>query len=85
MYERETCITQCIYIASLRGQAISSMLTYIFTFVLQELEWMLSRTGGFTTDLETDPRGPRIKDVMLSSLRGNKDSDDENSTDENDW
>lgn len=52
---------------------------------LDELEWILSRTGGIKTDLESDPRGPKVKDVLLSSLRGNKDSDDENDSDENDW
>lgn len=50
----------------------------------EELEWMLSRTGGFTTDLESDPRGPRVKDVMMNSIRGYKDADDDDS-DENDW
>ncbi|KAK4301161.1 hypothetical protein Pmani_026677 [Petrolisthes manimaculis] len=50
----------------------------------EELEWILSRTGGFTTDLESDPRGPRVQDVLLNSLRSgtNHDSD---SSDENDW
>uniref|UniRef100_A0A0P4WGB6 Phosducin domain-containing protein n=1 Tax=Scylla olivacea TaxID=85551 RepID=A0A0P4WGB6_SCYOL len=51
---------------------------------LEELEWKLSRTGAFTTDLENDPRGPKVKDVMMSSLRGGRDSSDEES-DENDW
>ncbi|XP_045602646.1 phosducin-like protein 3 [Procambarus clarkii] len=49
----------------------------------EELEWILSRTGGFKTDLESDPRGPRIKDVMMNSIRGYKDS--ESDSDENDW
>lgn len=48
-----------------------------------ELEWILSRTGGFKTDLESDPRGPRIKDVMMNSVRGYK--DEESDSDENDW
>lgn len=51
-----------------------------------ELEWILSRTGGFKTDLESDPRGPKVKDVLMTSLRGyNKDSDDDNDSDEDDW
>ncbi|XP_063607838.1 phosducin-like protein 3 [Penaeus indicus] len=48
------------------------------------LEWMLSRTGAFKTDIEQDPRGPKIKDVMMSSLRRTADSDEDDS-DENDW
>lgn len=53
---------------------------------LEELEWILSRTGGIKTDLESDPHGPKVKDVLMSSLRGyNKDSDDENDSDEDDW
>ncbi|KAG0724114.1 Phosducin-like protein 3 [Chionoecetes opilio] len=53
---------------------------------LEELEWLLSRTGAFTTDLESDPRGPKVKDVMMGSLRGGRgDSSDENDSDENDW
>lgn len=50
-----------------------------------ELEWMLSRTGGFKTDLECDPRGPRVKDVMMGSLRGGGGSDSDNESDDNDW
>lgn len=45
---------------------------------------MLSRTGAFKTDIERDPRGPKIKDVMMSSLRRTADSDEDES-DENDW
>ncbi|XP_050738915.1 phosducin-like protein 3 isoform X2 [Eriocheir sinensis] len=52
---------------------------------LDELEWKLSRTGGFKTDLECDPRGPRVKDVMMGSLRGGGGSDSDNESDENDW
>jgi len=48
------------------------------------LEWILSRTGGFKSDLESDPRGPKVRDVMMSSLR-HKDSDDDNDSDEDDW
>ncbi|MCL4125117.1 UNVERIFIED_CONTAM: hypothetical protein GTU68_013270 [Idotea baltica] len=46
-----------------------------------ELEWMLSSTTAFETDLESDPRGPRPKDVLMASL-GKKDDSD---SDENDW
>ncbi|XP_042885025.1 phosducin-like protein 3 [Penaeus japonicus] len=49
------------------------------------LEWMISRTGAFKTDIEQDPRGPKIKDVMMSSLRGKAADSDEDESDENDW
>jgi len=52
----------------------------------ETLEWMMSRTGAFKTDIEEDPRGPKIQDVLMSSLgaktRAN-DSDDD--SDDNDW
>ncbi|CAL4075701.1 unnamed protein product, partial [Meganyctiphanes norvegica] len=48
------------------------------------LEWILSRTGGFKTNLEDDPRAPKVRDVIMSSLR-TKDSDDDNDSGENDW
>jgi len=48
------------------------------------LEWILSRTGAFKTDLERDPRGPKVRDVMMSALR-TKDSDDDNDSDDDDW
>jgi len=62
----------------LLGMEFGSKITY------DALEWILSRTGGFKTDLESDPRGPKVRDVMMSSLR-TKDSDDENDSDDDDW
>ncbi|XP_042898525.1 phosducin-like protein 3 [Parasteatoda tepidariorum] len=47
-------------------------------FKADELEWMLSEVGVLKTDLECNPRRP-VQDVLLSSLRGNYDNDD------NDW
>ena len=55
-----------------------------------ELEWQLSETGAFKTDLESDPR-PKIHDALFSKLgissgskssRKNEDSED---SDYNDW
>jgi len=48
----------------------------------ETLEWMLSTTGAFKTDLEEDPRGPKIQDVLMSSLRKKQDDSDEDDSDE---
>ena len=42
---------------------------------------MLSKTGAFETELESDPRGPRIRDVMMDNLKKRQDSDDS----DDDW
>ncbi|XP_018026837.1 viral IAP-associated factor homolog [Hyalella azteca] len=49
-----------------------------------ELEWMLSKTGGIKTDLESDPRGAKVRDVFMSSL-GNARTADSGDSDEGDW
>lgn len=48
-------------------------------YLFSDLEWMLSRTKAFETDIEEDPRNPRPKDVLMSSFR--KDGSDS----DNDW
>ncbi|XP_023233902.1 phosducin-like protein 3 isoform X1 [Centruroides sculpturatus] len=42
---------------------------------IDELEWILSKTGAVQTTLESDPR-PKIQDVMLSSLQRDDDGND---------
>lgn len=42
---------------------------------IDELEWILSKTGAVQTTLESDPR-PQIQDVMLSSLQRDDDGND---------
>lgn len=55
-----------------------------------ELEWTLSKTGAFQTNLESDPR-PHIKDALFSQLGGSSSTNssrrraDSGSDSENDW
>ena len=72
---------------------------YLFDFILQaslagpqhfrgmnmtaeEFEFLIGKTGAVQTDIKKDPR-PKVKDVMMSSLRGNQNHDD--SSDNDDW
>lgn len=48
-----------------------------------EFEFLVGKTGAITTDIKSDPR-PKVKDVMMSSLRGTN-YEDEDSSDNNDW
>ncbi|KAF2356991.1 Phosducin thioredoxin-like domain [Trinorchestia longiramus] len=51
-----------------------------------ELEWLLSTTGGIKTDLECNPRGDKPRDVLMSSLGGTRGTRKEDSeSDEDDW
>jgi len=45
-----------------------------------EFEFLMGRTGAIKTDIKDDPK-PRVKDVMMSSLRGDRDD----LSDEGDW
>lgn len=51
-------------------------------YFLAELEWILSQTGAFKSEIQEDPR-PRVKDVLFSKLRNGNDDDDDD--DGNDW
>jgi len=48
----------------------------------EEFEFLIGKTGAVQTDFKKDPR-PKVKDVMMSSLRGNENNDD--SSDNDDW
>ena len=48
----------------------------------EEFEFLIGKTGAVQTDIKKDPR-PKVKDVMMSSLRGNQNHDD--SSDNDDW
>lgn len=47
----------------------------------EEFEFILGKTGAIKTDIKSDPR-PKVKDVMMSSLKKQNDDD---SDDNNDW
>ena len=54
-----------------------------------EVEWILSKTGAFQTDLDSDPR-PQIKDALFSQLGSatngsSRRKADSGSDSENDW
>ena len=48
-----------------------------------ELEFILGKTGAIKTEITSDPR-PKVKDVMMSSLKGGAKHDD-SSDDNDDW
>ena len=45
-----------------------------------EFEYLLGQSGAIPTDIKSDPT-PKVKDVMMSSLRNNCDD----SSDNDDW
>lgn len=47
-----------------------------------EFEYLLGRTGAIQTTIKDDPR-PKVRDVMMSSLKQSRDTDD--LSDEGDW
>ncbi len=51
-----------------------------------ELEFMLGRLGALDgiTQITKDPR-PQVKDVMMGSLRGGNNKDEDEESDDNDW
>jgi len=48
-----------------------------------EFEFIISKTGAIQSEIKKDPK-KKVKDVMMSSLRGNQDDSDD-SSDNNDW
>jgi len=49
---------------------------------LDEFEFILGKTGAVETQIKSDPR-PKVKDVMMSSLRNGRDQDSD--SDNEDW
>jgi hypothetical protein len=47
-----------------------------------EFEFLLGRTGAIQTSIKDDPK-PKVRDVMMSTLRQTRDNDD--LSDEGDW
>ena len=48
-----------------------------------EFEFLIAKTEAINSDIKSDPT-PKIKDVMMSSLR-NGDGDNDDSSDNDDW
>ena len=48
-----------------------------------EFEYLIGKTGAINSDIKKDPR-PKVRDVMMSSLRNGNGNDDD-SSDNDDW
>lgn len=56
------------------------MLLILILYIL-ELEWILKEAGAVASRMTEDPK-PKVKDVLMSKLRGGFDDPDD---DTNDW
>ena len=70
------------YEGQMKGQMVGPMDFRGMNLTEAEFEFLLGRTGAIKTDIKDDPK-PKVKDVMMSSLRGDRDRDD--LSDEGDW
>merc|ERR1712130_785482 len=70
------------YEGQLRSQMVGPMEFRGMNLTIEEFEYLLGKSGAVKTDIKSDPK-PKVKDVMMSSLRGNKNDDD--LSDEGDW
>merc|ERR1711874_946029 len=69
------------YEGNMKGQLIGPEQFRGMNLTMDEFEYLLGQTGAIKTEIKDDPK-PKVKDVMMSSLRGNKDDD---LSDEGDW
>merc|ERR1711874_483747 len=69
------------YEGNMKGQLIGPEQFRGMNLTADEFEYLLGQTGAIKTEIKDDPK-PKVKDVMMSSLRGNKDDD---LSDEGDW
>ena len=70
------------YEGQMKGQMVGPTEFRGMNLTEAEFEFLLGRTGAIKTEIKEDPK-PRVKDVMMSSLRGNRQDDD--LSDEGDW
>jgi len=70
------------YEGQLRSQMVGPMEFRGMNLTIEEFEYLLGKSGAVKTEIKDDPK-PKVKDVMMSSLRGNKNDDD--LSDEGDW
>jgi len=68
------------YEGSMKGQMVGPLEFRGMNLTEEEFEYLLGKTGAIPTTIKDDPK-PKVKDVMMSSLR----QDDDNYSDENDW
>merc|ERR1711874_842978 len=70
------------YEGQLKSQMVGPLEFRGMNLTMDEFEYLMGKTGAIKTQIKDDPK-PKVKDVMMSSLRGNKDHDD--LSDEGDW
>lgn len=63
------------YEGKMKSQLVGPMAFRGTSMKLEELEFILGRTGAIDTDVKSDPR-PKVKDVMMSKLGHNQDDSD---------
>ncbi|XP_023323007.1 viral IAP-associated factor homolog [Eurytemora carolleeae] len=67
---------------TLKGQLVGPLEFRGMNLTEKEFEYLLGKTGAIETSIKEDPK-PKVKDVLMSSLRGGRDEDD--LSDEGDW
>jgi len=70
------------YEGGMKGQMVGPLEFRGMNLTEEEFEYLLGKTGAIPTAIKDDPK-PKVKDVMMSSLR--QQEDDDNYSDENDW
>merc|ERR1719150_2475533 len=70
------------YEGQMKGQMVGPIEFRGMNLTMDEFEYLIGKTGAIKTEIKDDPK-PKVKDVMMSSLRGNRDHDD--LSDEGDW
>jgi len=69
------------YEGAMKSQMVGPLEFRGMNLTEEEFEYLLGKTGAIETTIKDDPK-PKVKDVMMSSLRRGQDGDD---SDENDW
>jgi len=69
------------YEGNMKGQLIGPEQFRGMKLTEEEFEYLLGQMGAIETTIKDDPK-PKVRDVMMSSLRGNKEDD---LSDEGDW
>jgi len=69
------------YEGALKNQMVGPIELRGMNLKIDELEYLLGKSGAVSTTIKDDPK-PKVKDVMMSSLRGN---DNDDLSDEGDW
>ena len=67
---------------NIKAQMVGPMEFRGMNLTAEEFEYLMGKTGAIKTEIKDDPK-PKVKDVMMSSLRGARQDDD--LSDEGDW